>query len=114
MLMKSPQPTLSTLARSQHGYSLIELLVAMLSATVVAGALFAVLSFSTRETTTLADKVQADQLGRGRVALLVPVPGIRADPEGKQRNRTALRHGIQRRSGDSRRRRTPHPLEQSD
>ena len=64
MLMKSPQPTLSTLARSQHGYSLIELLVAMLSATVVAGALFAVLSFSTRETTTLADKVQADQLGR--------------------------------------------------
>jgi prepilin-type N-terminal cleavage/methylation domain-containing protein len=51
-------------ARAQDGFTLIELLVAMISATVLAGAVFAMLSFSTNETAALDDKVSSDQLGR--------------------------------------------------
>jgi Tfp pilus assembly protein PilW len=51
-------------ARDEDGFTLIELLVAMISATVLAGALFAMLSFSTNETAALDDKVSSDQLGR--------------------------------------------------
>jgi hypothetical protein len=46
------------------GFTLIEVLVAMISATVLAGAVFAMLSFSTNETAALDDKVSSDQLGR--------------------------------------------------
>jgi len=67
--MKSPPPL--SLARDAQGFSLIELLVAMLSATVVAGALFAVLNFSTKETAALSDKVQADQTGRTAMTKIV-------------------------------------------
>ncbi len=63
-------PPLS-LARDAQGFSLIELLVAMLSATIVAGALFAVLNFSTKETAALSDKVQADQTGRTAMTKIV-------------------------------------------
>jgi type II secretory pathway pseudopilin PulG len=67
--MKSLPPL--SLARETQGFSLIELLVAMLSATVIAGALFAVLNFSTKETAALSDKVQADETGRTAMTKIV-------------------------------------------
>jgi hypothetical protein len=57
-------PTASMSPGSEHGFSLIEMLVAMVCATLVAGVLFAVLSYSTNETTHLNDKVESDQQGR--------------------------------------------------
>ncbi len=54
------RPTLS----DEGGYSLIELLVAMISGIVVMLALVAVLLFSTRQETHLTNVAQATQLGR--------------------------------------------------
>ncbi len=68
--MEAFSPSARRLADEQ-GFTLIELLVTMVTATVVAGALFAVLNFSTTETSTLSDKVQADQLGRVAMTRIV-------------------------------------------
>jgi hypothetical protein len=60
-LMGSPLPL--DLAE-EGGTSLIELLVAMVSAVVVVGALFAILEFSVNQEARISDKVQATRVGR--------------------------------------------------
>jgi type II secretory pathway pseudopilin PulG len=51
-------------ASAEEGTTLIELLVAMVIAVVVVGALFAILEFSTRQETRVSNKVQATRIGR--------------------------------------------------
>jgi Tfp pilus assembly protein PilW len=59
-----PPPLTSSTVSAEHGFSLIEMLVAMLSVTVVMIALVAVLEFSTSQQSRINDRVQADRLGR--------------------------------------------------
>jgi type II secretory pathway pseudopilin PulG len=51
-------------ATAEDGTTLIELLVAMVSAVVVVGALFAILQFSTSQETRISNRVQANRVGR--------------------------------------------------
>jgi Tfp pilus assembly protein PilW len=69
MLTFHPQSALTPIA--EQGTTLIELLVAMLSAMVVLGALLAILEFSTGQETRISDKVQADRIGRAAMARVV-------------------------------------------
>lgn len=48
----------------QHGFTLIEVLVAILCGIVVTGALFAILEVSLRQTSRITDRVQATRFGR--------------------------------------------------
>jgi type II secretory pathway pseudopilin PulG len=57
--------------RDDRGFTLMELLVSMLTATIVVGALFSILTISTGQTTLIADKVQANQLGRTAMTRIV-------------------------------------------
>ncbi len=53
------------------GFMLIETLVAMISAIVVTGALFAILIVSLHQTTRISNQVQATQLGRTTMTRMV-------------------------------------------
>src|SRR5271168_4597836 len=57
--------------RDDRGFTLIELLVSMLTATIVVGALFSILTISTGQTALIADRVQANQLGRTAMTRIV-------------------------------------------
>ncbi len=57
-------PPASGRARAEHGFTLIELLVAMLTGVVITFALYAILEVSTKQTTLIDNKVQANQSGR--------------------------------------------------
>jgi Tfp pilus assembly protein PilW len=70
MLSLAPITSISRL-RDEHGFTLMELLVSMLVAFVVTGALFAILQVSLRQTSLIADKVQANQLGRTAMTRII-------------------------------------------
>lgn len=67
MLNRALPPNLS----DESGFSLIEMLVAILCGVVVTGALFTILEVSTNETSRLAGRVQATQLGRTTMTRIV-------------------------------------------
>src|ERR1700691_5171216 len=58
---------LSTL-RSEQGTSLMEMLVAMLSATVIMIAMIGFLIFTTTQTSRVSERVETDRLGRMAMA----------------------------------------------
>ncbi len=64
MLAPIRHSSLSRRLRDAHGYTLIELLVAMVAGIAVTGALFSILDVSLRQTSRLTDRVQADQFAR--------------------------------------------------
>lgn len=70
MLSHNPKINRSRI-RDDRGFTLMELLVSMLTATIVVGALFSILTISTGQTTLVADKVQANQLGRTAMTRIV-------------------------------------------
>jgi type II secretory pathway pseudopilin PulG len=69
---RPPRPTL----RSADGFTLTEMLVAILCGVVVTGALLAVLELSLRQDTRISDRVQADR--RGRTAMNVVLDQLRS------------------------------------
>jgi type II secretory pathway pseudopilin PulG len=65
------RPARIQLRRDQQGFTLIETLVAMFSAVVVVGALYAILIVALDQTSTVTDIVQANQTGRTTMTKLV-------------------------------------------
>jgi type II secretory pathway pseudopilin PulG len=57
--------------RRQQGFTLVEVLVAMVTGLIVIGALFAILEVSLRQTSRLDDRVQSTQLGNAALIRVV-------------------------------------------
>jgi hypothetical protein len=69
MLTRAPAFRLNPAA--EHGTTLMELLVAMVCSIIVVGALLAILEFSLGQESSIADAVQASQIGRTAMARIV-------------------------------------------
>ena len=67
--MRPPSPPLTPSA--ERGTTLIELIVAMVCSIIVVGALLAILEFSLRQESAIADRVSADQIGRVAMGRIV-------------------------------------------
>jgi prepilin-type N-terminal cleavage/methylation domain-containing protein len=63
MLRKADRRTVHALHRAE-GFTLIEMLVAMVIGVVITGALLAILEFSLRQNSRISDRVQTDRTGR--------------------------------------------------
>lgn len=66
-----PPSTPKRLCTDERGFTLIETLVAMVSAVVVVGALYAILDVAVSQTARVTDMVQATQIGRTTMTKLV-------------------------------------------
>jgi prepilin-type N-terminal cleavage/methylation domain-containing protein len=63
-MLTRQRPISSLLMLDERGFTLVELVVALVAGLVVLGALFSVLEVSLRHSTAVQDRVQANQLGR--------------------------------------------------
>lgn len=70
-MLMSPLPAIHRLPQDEQGFTLIETLVAMISAIVVVGALYAILDISVQQTARVTDSVQATQVGRTTMTKIV-------------------------------------------
>ena len=62
--MLTPAPTATTRLRDERGFTLVELLVAMICASVVIAALVALFGITLSQSSRLTDRVLADRMGR--------------------------------------------------
>ena len=65
------KPASTNRLMAEHGFTLMELLVAMFSAIVVLGGILATLEFTLQQQSRVTDRVDADQIGRGAMAKIV-------------------------------------------
>jgi prepilin-type N-terminal cleavage/methylation domain-containing protein len=66
-----PHDSLHLTPGAEHGFTLVELLVAMVLSLIVGSALLAILEFSANQEARISDRVQADRIGRVAMANVV-------------------------------------------